>query len=66
MTLLPLNPVVMKFRGPMILDLVMCKTILAGSGLIMARYFLKMMQLATNLGIEFPFWGVLIYFAPLW
>ena len=47
-------------RGALIADIFMYTPILEGSGLIMARYFLRMVQLMTSLGVVLPFWGVFL------
>ena len=47
-------------RGAMIVDLVMCKPRLAGSGSIMSSQFLKMVHLMTSVDLVSPFWIVLI------
>ena len=42
--------------GGFIADLFMCTPRLAVSGSRMARYFLMVVHIMTNLGILFPFW----------
>ena len=49
----------------LISDLVTCKTRLTESGMILLRYFLKMVNMVTSLGIVLPFCGVLLYLAHL-
>ena len=51
-----LSGLFMMMRGAMISDLVACMPRLTGSGSRTARYFRRMVQLMTNLGIVLQFW----------
>ena len=51
--------------GGLIADLVMCTPILAVSGYRIERYFLRVVQLMTTMGVVFPFRGVLLSLAHL-
>ena len=55
----------MMMSGAFIADLVTCTPILAGSEYRTARYFLRMVQLMTTLGIVLQFWVVLLSLMPL-